>query len=388
VYDRIYVEFDDRGGAAWRDALCEYGFDEIFLKDYGPLAEPGDAPARIIETRRGRYSAVCRDGEGGLREVDAVPSGRLGHEAVSASELPAVGDWVVLRPTPDGPASVRAVLPRRAAFVRKAPGDTAHDRVDAQVIAANVDSAFIVTAAGRDWNPRRIERYLALARESGAEPVIVIAKADLAEDPESLLDEAASIAPDVKRVLACAPEGRGLEELRGLLGAGRTVVLLGSSGAGKSTLLNALAGRELATTGEVRLDDQRGRHTTTHRQLFKLESGALIIDTPGMRELQLWASDGAVDATFPEIEKLASRCRFRDCGHGSEPGCAVRAALEAGEIDESRYESWLKLGKELAFLRYREDRSLREVERRRWKVINKSMRGYSKERRAASGSAR
>jgi ribosome biogenesis GTPase / thiamine phosphate phosphatase len=222
----------------------------------------------------------------------------------------------------------------------------------------------------------------------GAEPSVVISKVDLAEDPDELEAEAESIAIGARCFLVCAPEGRGLEALRRSLGAGRTVVLLGSSGAGKSTLLNALAGGELARTNAVRADDQRGRHTTTSRQLYRLPSGGMVIDTPGLRELQLWADEESVMAAFPDIEALAAACRFRDCSHEAEPGCAVRAAIGTGALDPERYESWRKLSREAAFLRTRIDPEARREEERKWKVINKSMRGYSKERRALQGRAR
>jgi ribosome biogenesis GTPase len=395
--NHIHVDFED--GQIKRDGLLDFGFDERFLGDYLAVAEPGDMPARVVEVQRGRYTAICRDSQGGIREVDARLSGRLSWEAGGAdaapADLPVVGDWIVLRRGgPEGAdasdlsAQIRSILPRRTAFVRKAPGDVEYDKVEAQVLAANVDTTFIVTAAGRDWNPRRLERYLTLAWESGAEPVVVITKADLAEEPEALLSEARGIAIGARCVLVCAPEGRGLEDLSAWLRAGRTVVLLGSSGAGKSTLLNALAGRKLAKTTEVREDDQRGRHTTTHRQLYKLESGALVIDSPGMRELQLWSCEEDVNASFPDIAELASRCRFRDCKHASEPGCAVREALGSGALDRGRYESWRKLAREAAYLQYKENRIVREAEQRRWKAINKQMRGYSKERRALAGKSR
>ncbi|HET7839940.1 MAG TPA: ribosome small subunit-dependent GTPase A, partial [Rectinemataceae bacterium] len=191
--------------------------------------------------------------------------------------------------------------------------------------------------------------------------------------------------PGLPCVAICAPEGRGLASLSPWLEPGRTIVLLGSSGAGKSTLLNALAGRRLAETREVREDDQRGRHTTSHRQLYRLDSGALVIDTPGLREVQLWAEEATVDAVYAEIEGQAELCRFRDCSHENEPGCAVRAALETGEIERGRYEGWRKLRAELRFLRAREDPALRKANAEKWKTINKAMRGYSKERRASAG---
>ena len=396
---QIHVGFEN--DQAKIEALRAFGFDEGFFQDFFAIAEAGDVPARVVEVQRGRFSALRGEADGRVVEVEALPSGAFMNRADDGASFPAVGDWVVLRaaggadeaaaeeaPGETGPAMIKALLPRRSAFARKRPGETARDRVEAQVLAANVDCAFIVVAAGRDWNPRRLERYLALAREACVQPVVVITKADLAADPDAVLEEVASAAPGVSCALVCAPEGQGLEPLAEWLQAGRTVVLLGSSGAGKSTLLNALAGRAVAATGEVRPDDERGRHTTTHRQLYKLPGGALVIDTPGLREVQLWADEDAVDAVFEEIESYAARCRFRDCSHGSEPGCAVRAALEAGAIDRSRFESWSKLRREVAFLNTREDPAARRAAVDRWKVIHKSMRGYTKERRSLAGRSR
>jgi ribosome biogenesis GTPase / thiamine phosphate phosphatase len=361
------------------NALRDYGFIHFFEDSFASTSCEGEEAARVVEEQRGRYR-VLRGGEGGAPiEEEALPSGNLRQEASTASAMPAVGDWVRIRPGVGGPSLVTSVLPRRSAFIRKAPGDPAYDRIDAQVIAANVDTAFIVAAAGRDWSPRRVERYVALARAAGVEPVLVLTKADLARDPGALLAEAGRAAPGVATALVCAPEGLGLDALSFALRPGETVVLLGSSGAGKSTLLNALAGEELALAKAVREDDERGRHTTTHRQLYRLPSGALVIDTPGMRELQLWADEGEVGAAFPEIEELAASCRFRDCRHEGEPGCAVRGALEEGSLDEDRYQSWRKLAKEAAFLRTREDRTAKEAERRKWKSIEMSRRSFAKE---------
>lgn len=386
----INVEFADsdsaphpgpRGGNALRD----FGFDESFVKEYLSVAETGEVPGRIVAVHRGRYAVVAASPEGDILEIEAVASGRLGHEALSAAELPAVGDWVSLRSADSagtGPAVVSAVLPRRTVFARKAAGDVVGE---AQVIAANVDTALILAAAGRDFNPRRIERYLTLAREAGVSPVIVVTKADLAEDPEALVERAAALSPGTPCFAICAPEGRGLDRLNEHLAPGKTVVLLGSSGAGKSTLLNAIAGRELARVGGVREDDERGRHTTTHRELYRLDTGALLIDSPGMRELQLWAGEEAVESAFAEIEALAETCRFRDCRHEGEPGCAVRAALESGELDPGRYASYKKLLREVSFLERKDDLGLQREETERWRTINKKMRNYSKERRAIEG---
>jgi ribosome biogenesis GTPase len=298
--------------------------------------------------------------------------------------MPAVGDWVLLRPSEGGPAFVTAILPRRSAFARRAPGKA----VEAQVLAANVDSAFILCAAGRDWNPRRIERYLALAWEASVNPVIVVTKADMVEDAGALLAEAEAVSLGGPCFAVSALHGDGLEALSKHLEPGRTVVLLGSSGAGKSTLLNALAGRARAAPKEVSEADERGRHTTTHRELFALPSGALVIDTPGLREVQLWVGEEAIESSFSDIETLAAACRFRDCSHGAEPGCAVREALESGRLDGARHASWRKLGREVAFLERRDDLNLARANADRWRAINKSMRGYSKERRSLQGKSR
>jgi len=359
-------------------ALRDYGFDGYFERSFVALAEGGEEAARVVEEMRDRYRVLRETPDGSPSEEDAKVSGsyRRALDLGAAVGAPAVGDWVAFRPGRDGPGMIGAVLPRRSAFVRKAPGDAARDKVEAQVAAANVDEVFIVTAAGRDWNPRRVERYLALARAAPAEARLVLTKADLAVDPATLLAEASRAAPGISLDLVCAPEGAGLEGLASSLSPGRTVVLLGSSGAGKSTLLNALAGRDLAATGAVRSDDERGRHTTTRRQLYRLPSGALVIDTPGMRELQLWAEEGDVDGAFPEIEVLAESCRFRDCRHEAEPGCAVLAALESGALDPDRYRSWRKLSGEVAYLKTREEYAARDAERRRWKSIEKSMKPF------------
>ena len=397
----IHVEFSDTDGAPRRNGLRDFGFDDDFMRDYLTVAAPDDVPARVVEVQRGLYGLVL-NGDHGVASVDATVSGRLLHEAASGSPLPAVGDWVVVRRDegPGGAASIRAVLPRRSAFVRRDPGDK-EERIEAQVLAANVDTAFIVAAADQRWSARRIERYVTLACEAGVEPVVVITKADMAADGEALLREAASLIPEgaaragdcaapARRpaVLVCAPEGRGLEGLEAWLQPGKTVVLLGSSGAGKSTLLNALAGTEVAATQAVRSDDDRGRHTTTHRQLYRLPSGALVIDSPGLREIQVLAGEEALATAFSDVEEIALRCRFRDCRHEREPGCAVREALETGELDEGRYAGWKKLRREVAFLAAREDPNEARAQENRWKVINKSMRGYSKERRSIQGRAR
>lgn len=380
----LHIDFAD-AGAGPRDALADFGYTSALAEAFTSEADAGEVPARVVEEQRGGYKLLLQGEDGGPLECDAVAAGALARAAASAVDMPAIGDWVGARPSKDGPCAIARVLPRSSAFIRKAPGDSRRDRVEAQVVAANVDYAFIVAAAGRDWNPRRVERYVALAAAAGTEPVLVIAKADLAEDPAALVAEASLAAPGLRTALVCAPVRQGLGELAFALRPGRTLVLLGSSGAGKSTLLNALAGEALASTGEVREDDQRGRHTTTSRRLFRLKGGALVIDTPGMRELQLLSDDGSVGSAFPEIEAFAAECRFRDCRHQAEPGCAVRSALDSGGLDEGRYQGWLKLTKEAAFLRTKGDHAAKESERRRWRSIEMSRRSLAKAARERGG---
>jgi len=364
--------------SGYETKLESYGWNEAFSESARAFPDGNLVPARVLETRRGAWTLIAPE-DGGLEEREAVVSGRFLHDAASQAELPATGDWVLIRPVPDGPSIIHAVLPRRSRFSRKSPGDARHDRIAEQVIAANVDFAFIVSAAGKDWNARRIERYLTLAWESGAQPVLVITKADLAEDPAALIADGEFAAPGVPVLAVSAREGRGLEGFTAFLAPGKTAVLLGSSGAGKSTLLNALAGRELQRVQDVREDDHRGRHTTTVRTLFRLPSGALMIDTPGLREIQLWSDAETVDSSFSDVEAYAVRCRFRDCSHESEPGCAVRAAVEAGGLSAERVASWRKLRREVEYLERRGDPVAEAAERARWKAISKSVRGLKKD---------
>lgn len=362
------------------DILTSYGWNEALAETARRLDAEGLEPGRVLEARRGAWT-VLAGGDSGPVELEAVISGKFRHEAASQADLPVTGDWVLLRREQAGSAVIYAVLARRSKFSRKRPGESENDRIVEQVIAANIDWAFIVGAAGKDWNPRRVERYLTLAWESGAQPVLVITKTDLAEDLEGLLREAAEAAPGVPVLAVCAREKLGLEGLSPYLAPGRTAVLLGSSGAGKSTLLNALAGLELQRVQDVRADDHRGRHTTTTRTLFRLPSGALVIDTPGLREIQLWADANTVDASFSDIEAYARACRFRDCAHGDEPGCAVRAAVENGELSADRVASWRKLRKEIEYLERRGDPVAAAAARAVWKTRYKTMKGFSKETR-------
>ena len=320
------------------DHLVPWGWDEGWATAFAPLRGAGLLPARVIAQHRGAWLVAGADAE-----WSASLTGRLRHGA-GEGDLPAVGDWVgCVTPQGGGAARIDAVLPRRSAFVRRAAGS----RVGAQTVAANVDTLFITTSLNADLNLRRLERFVAMARESGAEPVLLLTKDDLVEDGPATVERLATELR-IPVVALSSHTGEGVEALRPWLVRGQTIALVGSSGVGKSTLLNRLAGRELMETREIREDDGRGRHTTTHRELFRLPGGALMLDTPGVREIGLWDADQGLADTFTEILELAERCRYRDCGHGNEPGCAVQAAIRAGDLDESRLRSYRRLGEELA----------------------------------------
>ena len=319
----------------------------------------GLAPGRVSVQHRGSWLVVTEERDD-LVEI----TGRLRHEA-GPGELPVVGDWVGLR---DG--LIDEVLPRSSRFSRKMP----FTEVAEQVLVANVDVAFLVMGLDeRDFNLRRLERYLTTAWEGGATPVIVLNKVDLAVDLERQIGETETVAFGVPVHAVSAETGEGVDDLRRHVAAGQTAVLLGSSGVGKSTIINRLLGEERFRTNDVRADG-RGRHTTTHRELVPVPGGGVIIDTPGLRELQLWETDGGLDQTFVDIAELIAQCRFSDCQHRTEPGCAIKAALGDGSLPAERWESYLKLQRELAHLERKLDPRLRSDERRKWAAISKAHR--------------
>jgi ribosome biogenesis GTPase / thiamine phosphate phosphatase len=347
--------------------LESLGWSSHFQSSFVSLELPGLVPARVIEEQRANHRVATEAGE-----RIAVVGGRARLDADASSLWPAVGDWVAVEaPSGDGHAVIRAVLPRRSALARR---DVATGGNRAQVLAANVDVVLVVTAANLDFSAARIARYVALAWEGGAQPVVVLSKADLAPEPDALREQAEAAAPGAPVVLLSALADTGMDALRAHLAPGSTAVLVGSSGAGKSTLVNRLLGEARQAVRDVNADDDRGRHTTTARHLFALPDGALVIDTPGLREVGLWDAEGGVRAAFEDIENLAASCRFRDCAHETEPGCAVLRARDDGTLDAERLESWRKLLRELAFQARKSDRALASAHRRQWIVVHKAAR--------------
>jgi ribosome biogenesis GTPase len=352
--------------------LTALGWDDSFAEEFEQHARAGLIAGRVAVQHRGAYDVLTAEGE-----LRCDVAGRLYDEAASPADLPAVGDWVAIAARPDeGAGTVQAVLPRRTKFSRK----TAWQASEEQVLAANVDVVLIVSSVNEELNLRRLERYLTLAWESGARPVLVLTKADLANDVEAAVAQVESVAFGAPVEAISSVTGKGLDELRAHLRSGVTAALLGSSGVGKSTLVNTLAGEELLETREIR-DDGKGRHTTTRRELIQLPGGALVIDTPGMREVQLWIADDGLEEAFADVTELFEHCRFSDCAHESEPGCAVKEALANGTLAADRWESYLKLQRELAHLERRLDKRAQSEERKRWKALSTFARETSRTKR-------
>ena len=351
----------------WDDRL------EAALRAHG---DGGLRPARVAVAHNALYQLGTADGE-----VMAELAGRLRHRAAGADARPVVGDWVALRPDANGAATIEAVLPRRHCFSRKAAGEPTRR----QLVAANIDTVLLVSGLDDDFNLRRIERYLVAIRNSGAAPVLVLNKADVCPDPETRRDAAAALAPGAPLHVIEALHPGGAEPLRRHLPPGRTGALIGSSGVGKSTIINRLLGRERQRTAAVRRRDGRGRHTTTQRELIGLPDGGLIIDTPGMRELQLWEDTDALDDAFDDIRALAAGCRFRDCEHEGEPRCAVRQAVETGRLGAARLDSFRRLRREREAARQRREELARLEEQRRGRTAHRAMRGFRSNRLTDDG---
>jgi ribosome biogenesis GTPase len=354
--------------------LADLGWNDTLAAHFAPWRGKAHIePGRVIIEFNHLYRIAVEEGD-----IEGVLTGRMKHLAARRSELPAVGDWVAIRRGTDrGRGAVVAVLPRYSRFSRKASGNV----TDEQVVAANVDVVFIVMALDPDFSVRRLERYLLLSRESGASPVVLLTKPDLATDAAARASEVAEMTGDVPVHVVSPKFGHGIERVAAYLTPARTGALLGSSGVGKSTIINRLAGSDVQKTREVREADSRGRHTTTHRELVVLPNGGLIIDTPGMRELQLWDVGGAVRETFDDIAGLADRCHFGDCRHRGEPRCAVKAAVDAGVLARERLDSYLKLQDEIADVERQQDERAVLDEKRRSKVAGKALRQHPKTRR-------
>lgn len=354
--------------------LHDLGWDSVWSRHFeftfGPDA--GLEPARVLSARRAAYQVATASGSHA-----AALTGRFLHDAPSSDQLPATGDWVAVAARPgESIVDIHRLLERRSTLVRRAAGN----REDAQVLAANVDTVFLLMGLDGNLNVRRLERFLVLVNGSGAEPVVVLTKADLRDDLGEPMAAVESVAPGVPIVALSALRGEGVDALGRWLWPGRTVVFLGSSGSGKSTLANRLLGQDRQFVQEVSDEAARGRHTTTAAEMLPLQEGAWIVDTPGLRELQLWVPEGeGLDETFADIDGIARRCRFRDCRHESEPGCAVRAAVESGELDQDRLLSRAKLEREAAHFAARQDRRLEAEKRAKWKKIAKFQRNRMKE---------
>ncbi|MFC2172040.1 ribosome small subunit-dependent GTPase A, partial [Acidobacteriota bacterium] len=323
--------------------LQQLGWNAHFSGHFESIKQDGLVPARIAVQQKGIYIVYSEFGE-----LEAEVSGRFRYEAEAKREYPTIGDWVAIQPMPSGSkAVIHHLLPRTSFFSRKAKGI----QTEEQIVAGNIDTVFIVTGLDRDFNLRRIERYLTLAWQSSASPVVVLNKTDLCPDLEQAIAEVDAIAFGAPILALSAIQGQGLEGLAPYLRPGLTVAMLGSSGVGKSTIINALLGEERLLVRNTSEHDGRGQHTTTWRELVLLPEGGMIIDNPGMREIQLWSDEESLKDAFGDVEKLRARCRFSDCTHTNEPGCAVREALETGGLDRKRFKSYQKIQRELKFLK-------------------------------------
>jgi ribosome biogenesis GTPase len=352
--------------------IQDLGWDAYFEAQWRETSSEGCVPARVVSQQRGLWRVV-----GDFEECWAGPSGKFRKESEAGGDWPAVGDWVAVEIRPEKQSAfIQRVLPRRSRFVRKVAGK----QIEEQVIVANIDVALIVAALDADFSVRRIERYLAQCWESGARPAIVLNKADGCAEPAKLVSEVEGVAMGAPIFLVSAKTGDGLNALEASFTKGQTIVLLGSSGVGKSSLVNRLLQEERQSTHAVRESDSKGRHTTTSRDLFVMPSGAMIIDTPGLRELQLWNATEGLAQTFADVDELAAQCRFTTCQHQEEPGCAVQAAITAQVLDADRLESWRKLQREQEFLARKVDPESGAAQKKRIKILMRQVKRNYRDR--------
>ncbi len=355
--------------------LAELGYDKYFSDNFERLDNRDLIPMRVTREHKELYHVLGEPGE-----LEAKVTGKFVHQAKSRSDFPSVGDWVAVDPRlEEGRGTIQALLPRKTCFSRKAvlAGGPKYGqgKTEQQVLSANVDTVFLVSGLDLDFKVRRLERLLSAAWDSGSTPIIVLNKADVCDDVDARIAATEAVAFGCPVYAVSAVTGEGLEVLRNHVGPGQTVALLGSSGVGKSTIINSLLGEERMDTCGVRLDDSKGRHTTTHRELIVMPNGGVLIDTPGMRRVQMWGDEEGLKKTFEDVEELMTQCRFSDCSHNGEPGCAIAAALDDGTLDAKRYRNYLRLGREQEHLARRQSaRDRRQADKEFSQTIGKRMR--------------